>query len=155
MKKRRIQITNRLWPYAVILGCGKDRRTGWVGLDCGEYGQECLWDLRDGLPFADNSCQKLLADQVLEHIQLTEDFVFIMNECLRVLWNSGKMEIFVPYYTSYTAFKDPTHTRFFTEDTFTYLEKKNHWEYGFDKGWKILKNEVEGGSQLHVILQKI
>lgn len=138
----------------VILGCGNQRKEGWIGLDKGDYGQEIIRDIKKGLPFCDNSCEALVADQLLEHIQLNEDFIFMMNECLRVLKPGGIFEIWSPNYQSETAFKDPTHCRFITKYTFTYMIKENKWEYGFDKRWKILLNEIEsGGSQIHAILQ--
>jgi predicted SAM-dependent methyltransferase len=137
----------------VILGCGETKRDGWIGLDKGDYGQEIIRDLRKGLPFCENSCSELFADQVLEHIQLNEDFIFVMNECLRVLKPGGQFEILVPFWGSEVAFKDPTHCRYFTKQTFTYLEPLNRWQYGFDKRWKILVNEKIDDSQLHVILK--
>ena len=136
----------------VILGCGNTKRNGWIGLDKGQYGQEIVRDLRKGLPFCDNSCDELFADQVLEHIQLNEDYIFIMNECLRVLKPGGKFEIRVPYYNTETAFKDPTHCRFFTKHSFSYMTKDNAWDYGFDKRWKVESCVIEGGSQVHAIL---
>jgi len=136
----------------VILGCGMTKKEGWIGLDKGDYGQEIVKDMLKGLPFCDNSCVRLEAESVLEHIQLTEDYVFLMNECLRVLKSGGQFEISVPVYDNETAFKDPTHSRFFTKHTFTYLIPSNRWEYGFDKRWKIIKNEVND-SQIHAILE--
>lgn len=137
----------------VILGCGNTKRDGWIGLDKGQYGQEIVRDLRKGLPFCDNSCSELFCDQVLEHIQLNEDFIFIMNECLRVLRPGGRFEIWVPFFGSETAFKDPTHCRYFTKQTFTYLLPDNAWDYGFDKRWKLIENTLEKDAQLHVILE--
>jgi len=135
----------------IILGCGNDIREGFIGLDIGDYGQEILRDLRKGLPLCDNSCEHLIADQVLEHIQSNEDFIFVMNECLRVLKQGGIFEIRVPNFESKTAYKDPTHCRFFTDATFTYLLKDNRWEYGFDKRWVMACNEIIV-SQLYIVL---
>lgn len=145
-------MNNQCGKLKVNLGCGKSKMEGWIGLDQGDYGQEIIRDMKNGLPFCDNSCVELFADQVLEHIQMNEDFIFIMNECLRVLKPGGIMTIRVPWYESEVAIKDPTHCRFFSRNTFTYMIKDNHWEYGFDKRWKILKNEQDG-SQLDVILK--
>lgn len=153
MKNRRIDINKFKVPYRILLGCGDDKKEGWIGLDCGEYNQDVLWDLRDGLPFADNSCMKIYANQVLEHIQMNEDFIFIMNECLRVLKDKGLMIIRVPLYNVEDAIKDPTHCRFFCLSTFTYLEKENKWQYGFDKRWTIRENKKLGESQLFTMLQ--
>jgi predicted SAM-dependent methyltransferase len=152
MLKNKRRINFKCNDLKVILGCGNSKKDGWIGLDIGDYGQEVLWDMRDGLPFPDDSCSELFADQVLEHIQLNDDYIFLMNECLRVLKSGGKFEIFAPYYESEVAYKDPTHCRFFTKHTFTYMVKENSWEYGFDKRWVIEKSEIINGSQIHAVL---
>lgn len=136
----------------VILGCGNVKKDGWIGLDVGNYGQQIVRDMRKGLPFCDNSCSYLTADQVLEHIQSNEDFIFIMNECLRVLKDGGIFEIAAPFYQSEVAYKDPTHCRYFTRYTFLYMVDTNEWQYGFDKRWKIIYNEVLNGSQVYTVL---
>ena len=148
----RIKLT-KLDNIQLNIGCGNQREAGFIGLDKGDYGQEIVWDIRKGIPLPDNSCFCLMADSVLEHIQLNEDFVLVMNECLRVLKPQGKFEIIVPFWKSEIAIKDPTHCRFFHEMTFTYLQKENPWEYGFDKRWKILEcKQLPGNNNLHVIL---
>ena len=132
-------MNNQCGKLKVNLGCGEEIKEGSIGLDQGDYGQEIVRDMKKGLPFCDNSCEELYADQVLEHIQLDGDFIFIMNECLRILKSGGIFKIRVPHYDSLTAYKDPTHSRFFTKDSFTYMEKNNKWKYGFDKRWRINK----------------
>ena len=143
-KKEQNIMSNKCGELKVNLGCGEEVREGWIGLDRGDYGQEIVRDMKKGLPFCNNSCEELYADQVLEHLQLDEDFIFVMNECLRVLKPGGIFKIRVPHYDSLTAYKDPTHSRYFTKQTFTYLERANRWLYGFDKRWKIKEQEVVG-----------
>lgn len=138
--------------HKVIIGCGNQKRDGWIGLDQGDYGQEIVRDLRQGMPFCDNSCDELFADQVLEHIQDNEDFIFIMNECLRVLCHGGTFDIRVPMFSSYTFAKDPTHVRKFAKETFSYLQPENTWHYGFDKRWRVEKAEQKD-DQLFFILR--
>ena len=123
------------------IGCGKQKEEGWIGLDKGEYGQEIVRDIRKGLPFCDNSVDRIRADSVLEHIQMNEDFIFVMNECLRVLKRGGEMYVRVPCWRGESAHKDPTHCRFFDVMSFSYLESANAWHYGFDKRWKVEKKE--------------
>lgn len=123
-----------------------DLITGWIGIDKGNYGQHYVRDVRRGLPFANDSVDEILAESFLEHIPKEEhfgqdDFAFIMNDCLRVLKRGGKMKIIVPYAGTKSHYKDPTHHRAFTVDTFTYLVQTNSWDYGFDKGWRIIHNE--------------
>jgi len=121
-----------------------DEFKGVIGIDKGDYGQHYKRDIRRGLPFSDNTVEEIIADNSLEHIPYGEhfgedDFVFIMNECLRVLKPNGIMKILAPNAGKSMSFKDPTHARFITPVTFSYLDKKNPWEYGFDKRWKVIK----------------
>ena len=51
-----------------------EKHKGYVGLDRVDYGQHYVRDLRRGLPFANNSIDGILADNVLEHIPLGEHF---------------------------------------------------------------------------------
>ena len=149
--KRRIKF-NKTENLKIEIGCGKSKRDGWIGVDKGDYGQDIVLDLRDGLPFPDDSCEELFADQVLEHIQLNEDFIFVMNECLRVLKPGGIFTARVPYYSSETAYKDPTHCRYFALHTFTYMTKENEWQYGFDKRWKIKEQKREGDHLTSILI---
>lgn len=150
--KRKQNIMDNCGELKVNLGCGFEKKEGWIGLDKGNYGQEIIRDMKNGLPFCDNSCSELYCDQVLEHIQLNEDFIFIMNECLRVLKPQGRFKIQVPHWDSFTMKKDPTHCRNFDEQTFTYLEAKNGWDYGFDKKWEIEKCERVGDHLLVTLI---
>jgi hypothetical protein len=54
----------------------------------------------------------------MEHIS---DLVSVMEEVWRVCKNGATVTIGVPYYTSVGAFRDPTHKRFFTFDTFDHF----------------------------------
>ena len=139
----------------------KDCIKGFIGIDKGDYGQHYVRDLRRGLPFADNSIDYINADSVLEHIPYAEhfgedDFVFIMNECLRVLKIGSEMRIIVPMWSSEVMAKDITHCRSFSPKSWSYLECENTWEYGFVKGWRVIKTEriVKQGDILEVILKK-
>ena len=67
-------------------------------MDKADYGQAIVRDLKRGLPFCDNSIDEIKADSVLEHIEMNDDFIFIMNECLRVLKPKGKMYIRCPHW---------------------------------------------------------
>ncbi len=79
---------------------------------------EVVWDLeKTPYPFPDSSFDKVIAIHCLEHISDTGK---VMNEIWRIGKSGAQVHIRVPYYSSYLAFKDPTHHRFFTEETFNY-----------------------------------
>ena len=139
------------------LGCGF-KHADCIGIDKADYGQKYVRDLRRGLPFSDNTIDLIYANSSLEHIPYAEhfgeeDFIFVMNECLRVLKPKGQMEIYVPSYDTHSAFKDPTHCRYFTQNSFSYLESSNDWKYGFNNGWKVLE-VTQKGEIIKAILEK-
>jgi len=133
------------------LGCGENKYNNYIGIDILDFKHNIVRDVRRGLPFCDNSCVEIKAIYFLEHIQLNEDFIFVMNECFRVLKDKGKMIINVPKAGSNNSFADPTHCRFFTLDTFKCFEPKvkgdnaYSFEYGFIRKWKIdvIKDRID------------
>lgn len=134
----------------------------YIGVDSGDYGQHYIRDVRRGLPFTDNTVDEILADSFLEHIPPQEhfgedDYIFVINECLRVLKPGGRLKMIVPWGVEYTAIKDPTHYRFFNEQSFKYLTPENAWDYGFKKGWRVIQAEklAHHSDIMEVILEKI
>lgn len=98
----------------------------------------------NGSPFNDNSADYIWAAHIVEHIPhqvrlaaglpgglageyraLVEDmdgFFVFFHECWRILKPGGLMHIRFPYGASYGALNDPTHTRYLTPATFSYLK---------------------------------
>lgn len=103
------------------LGCGKLKLEGFINLD-GDASVEpdMVWNLEEGLPFEDNSCDYIVASHVLEHIR---DFVALMEECGRVLISGGKMMIRVPEFPSIASVANPYHLRFFVPQSFMYFTR--------------------------------
>lgn len=132
----------------INIGCGEQKKEGWIGIDKADYGQEIKRDLLRGLPFCDNSIEEIIADSILEHIHENDDFTFVMNECLRVLKSGGQMYVRCPHWRGSSRHKDPTHCRDFDERSFSYFEPNNRWKYGFDKRWKVEKIENHNNETL-------
>lgn len=111
------------------LGCGKKKRAGFVGLDRAlSSDADVVCDLREGLPFRDGVAERIVCDNLLEHIP---DLVAAMNEIWRVCAHGAEVTIIAPYYTWEGAYQDPTHVRFFTEKTFLYFNRSLPYDYGF------------------------
>jgi predicted SAM-dependent methyltransferase len=53
-------------------------------------------DLREGLPFADNSVELIYTEHSLEHFYREHDAPFLLGECLRVLKPDAWIRITVP-----------------------------------------------------------
>ena len=126
--------------YKLHLGCGNDLKRGYENLDIndGNIGKEGIvhCDLEvDKLPYKDNSCEEVIAVHLLEHIT---NLGHVMNEVHRVLKPGGLFNIEVPMYPFPEAFQDPTHVRFFVENSFKYFLKDEglHENYGKIYGYK-------------------
>ena len=69
-------------------------------------------DLREGLPFADNSVELIYSEHALEHFYREHDAPFLLRECLRVLKPGSWMRITVPdaslYLNYYIGRLDPS-----------------------------------------------
>lgn len=120
--------TGRHWK--VELGCGKRKAMegAIVGVDIRDFGQEIVADLEE-TPWIwaeDESCGLVVCHQTLEHIR---DLLPVMAEIWRICEPGAHVEIVVPYGVGKVAIQDPTHVRFFTEDTFRY------WEPDFIEPW--------------------
>lgn len=100
------------------LGCGRDYRPGWVNVDGNdEVRLDCRCEFAEGLPFATDSVDAILLDNVLEHVPRTALIPFL-EEAHRVCRSGAIIEIFVPHYTGMWAFKHITHYSFFGVGTF-------------------------------------
>ena len=75
-------------------------------------------DIERGLPFGDNTFDEVVSSHTIEHIR---DLIFVMNEIWRVCKPGAIVRLTVPYYKSPDAYRDPTHVRFFTEDSLQYF----------------------------------
>ena len=90
------------------LGSGpKKGNSNWINIDL--YGADINWDLTRGMPFKDNTVDKIYSSHMLEHIPFKQLKKFI-SECHRVLKPEGELLIAVP------------NARFYIEH---YMNKKN------------------------------
>jgi predicted SAM-dependent methyltransferase len=111
------------------LGCGFDKREGWVNADhFAECEPDLLFNIEDvPWPIADSSYDQILMKHVLEHVGASfADFRAIMQELYRILTPGGLLEIHVPHYRHDTWWSDPTHVRAFTPLTFQMMSKKQN-----------------------------
>lgn len=117
------------------LGCGTDIKKGWVNLDSsGLPGVDVVHDLTKlPLPFADNTFDEILCQDILEHIPEYEE---VLKDLHRILAPGGAVHIRVPHFTSKNNFTDPTHRRMFSTNTFDFFTRGTRWHkarhYYFD-----------------------
>lgn len=135
-------------PVKLNLGCGKKKIDGWINCDLSpEIMPDRVVDLEKKLPFEDNYADKVLLDNVFEHIT---NQVKLINEIWRVCKHGAIVEIIAPHCTSVGAWEDLTHKHPLTLRSFDYVSvgkvDKNSfyqnlsYEYGTAK-FKILHRE--------------
>ena len=138
------------------IGCGKEILENYINIDKDDYGQEIIRDITKGLPFSNNTCSEIRAYSVLEHLD-SEDLLFIMRECHRVLKPGGIFDICVPLAGSDGSFRDPTHKTFFTASTFDYFceGKPDHYEINPNHKFRKIKVTEKGKGAVYARLMPI
>jgi len=113
------------------IGCGPNKHPGAIGMDkVALPGVDVVHDLeRIPWPFPDDEFDVVHASHVLEHLK---DLLPVMDEIHRVMKPAGRLIVRVPYYRHETAFRDPTHYRFFTEQSFDYFAPDGESRYGLN-----------------------
>ena len=155
---------NQEGSFCVDLGCGKNKREGFIGEDQAPDGvgdiQIRLDILNDKLPFEDSSVDCLFASHIVEHIGEGKMIAF-MDECYMVLKPYGLFEIIAPVYNSSDAYRHPDHKRFIHPELWGFWDPANCQEdrecYGVKAKFTLAINEEErifGDSEEPMILRK-
>ena len=99
-------------PRNLHLGCGPNYLPGFVNIDANPQRKVDLWlDVRNGLPFPDNSVDSIYSTHMLEHFY-HDELLRLFAECWRVLRPAGGVRFIVPNLgTAITA----------------YLQQKSEW----------------------------
>jgi hypothetical protein len=126
------------------LGCGNNPREGFTGVDCRDFGQEIVCDLRGDWKWEDESVDEVYCSHMLEHLTGPERIHFV-NELYRVLKTGSACTLVVPHWASGRAYGDLTHQwPPVAEFWFYYLSKTWRDEYAphndgyscdFDASW--------------------
>ena len=107
-------------PVSLDLGCGQRKVAGATGTDVRPLpGVDVVHDLtRRPYPFATSCADEVHLNHVLEHMP---DAIQMLEEVWRITKPGAKVLIRVPHYTGPYAWKDPTHVRCFTSESFDYF----------------------------------
>lgn len=102
------------------LGCGHKLMPDAINLDLTpDTNPDVLHDLNCvPWPFPDNHFQKVLAYDVIEHL---DDIIAALEEIHRVSRHGATVQITVPHFSCANAFTDPTHRHFFGRFSFDYV----------------------------------
>lgn len=93
------KIVNNEKVYLEIGAGPKKGENGWTTLDI-DHNCDLFWDLREGIPFPDNSIDEIYTSHTFEHIPF-ENLKNLIRECYRCLKPSGKLSVCVPSATYY------------------------------------------------------
>jgi predicted SAM-dependent methyltransferase len=77
------------------LGCGGERKAGWVNIDLLGDPVDVAWNLARSLPFESSSVAAIFHEHLIEHLPLDAGDSF-MQECYRVLRPGGILRVGVP-----------------------------------------------------------
>ena len=99
-----------------------------MGVDCLALpGVDVIHDLTSfPYPFATSSVDEIHMNHVLEHLP---DVIVTMEELWRIAKPGAKVHIRVPHFTGSLAWKDPTHRRSFTSESFSYFGENDYSFY--------------------------
>jgi predicted SAM-dependent methyltransferase len=81
--------------YKLNVGCGPNRKDGWINLDLSKSADLRL-DLREKLPFHNNSASIIYSEHFFEHLEYPHDAINFLKESLRVLKEGGLFSVGVP-----------------------------------------------------------
>jgi len=102
-------------PLRLDIGCGKNPREGFTGVDAIDFGQKYVLNVAEKVkdkfkrwPWRDGSVEEVHCSHFVEHLKPDERIHFV-NELYRILVQNGKASIIVPHYASERAYGDLTH----------------------------------------------
>ena len=97
--RKAAKLSSSVASIKLDLGCGAAARPGFIGIDLLDTADIC-WDLRWGLPFADNTIEEIRSDHFLEHLEMSL-VLTVLCECRRVLRPGGILDFTVPHLDPY------------------------------------------------------
>ena len=108
------------------LGCGRKKRQGAIGVDFNAtLGIDVVHNLNQfPYPFDDHQFDEIYLDNTLEHL---DNVIKVMEEVYRICKPGGLVKVIVPYFRSHWACIDPTHTHYFTLNSFGYFDPSHQF----------------------------
>lgn len=79
----------------VQIGGGGHKLDGFLNIDIVPPA-DLLWDIREGIPLRDNSCELIFSEHFFEHIDYPKSAKKFIGECFRILGMDGQIIIGVP-----------------------------------------------------------
>lgn len=133
-------------PQKLHIGCGRDRRDGWINLDR-ERGGDLQADVTCGIPLDTSSIDAVYSQDFLEHLPPSAS-VHVINEIWRVLKPNGTMEHYVPNAGTRNDYGSPSHLSHWNLQTFEHFDvdsyrwAKDRLYEGFIGGFRQVQREL-------------
>lgn len=106
------------------IGCGNKIKKEWINIDLSPQADITL-DVRESLPFHENSCSIIYSEHFLEHLDYPGHANSFLRECYRVLEPGGLFSVGVPD----TEWPITEYTKQRSEGYFAIAEKRWHPEW--------------------------
>ena len=166
--KRKLNTVETIAPLKLDLGCGKNKKPGFSGVDKMDFeGVDKVYDLScpGPWPWDDNSVSEVHCSHFLEHLHGDQRVKFF-NELYRVLQKDAKATIITPHWRSGRAYGDLTHQWPPVVEFFWYYLDKNWravnaphvpltcdfactWGYSLAHPWPLKNQEAQGFALQH------
>lgn len=104
------------------IGCGKNCKEGFVGVDAIDFGQQFVIDVTKEFPWEDGTIEEVHCSHFIEHLTWPERVEFF-NNLYRVMAPDAKCTLILPHWASSRYYGDPTHKEPFSEFAFYYLSR--------------------------------
>jgi predicted SAM-dependent methyltransferase len=78
------------------IGCGPNQKPGWINIDLLSPHADLALDMREPMPFPDNSAAMIYSEHFFEHLDYPEPAKRFLRECHRVLRPGGTFSVGVP-----------------------------------------------------------
>jgi len=114
------------------------------GIDCQKLlGVDLVCDCNERIPLQDSCAEEINATDFLEHVR-NDKRIHIMEEIHRLLKPGGRLVSLTPNAAlGEGAFQDPTHTAFWTKNSFLYYTDDHHRNlYGIKAKFLVERLEV-------------
>lgn len=97
----------------INVGCGPYKKDGYINIDKnGVWNPEIILDVRQGLPYEDNSVDEITAHHFIEHLT-KDEIISFLADCYKKLKPSGVLDLVFPLGITW----DLDHKSFLGEDS--------------------------------------
>lgn len=151
------KVITPMGPIKLNVGCGTDYKEGWINIDNNSDDNieelDLNWDLRNPLPYKDNSVDFIFNEHFIEHLTVEEGQAAI-KDFMRILKPGGVLRIATPdlevtidKYLHVPIEKDPGIKKFHLEHIKTRAERINigfrAWGHKWIYDWEELDRRLK------------